>query len=80
MGNVKVKLDKDGLRELLKSEPIKKELRKAGEEVNTLAGGGYDVDDWERPSRAVVNVADRREGAMFREAAEGNLARAVGKG
>ena len=75
----KIKLDKKGVRELLKSDEILQSLMKTGNKVADAAGSTYEAREWMRPSRAVCNVVDTRENAMRLEADSGNLARAVGK-
>lgn len=75
----KIVLDKAGIKELLQSDEILGSLMTAGEKVAQSAGPTYEAKEWMRPSRAVCNVIDTREGAMHIEAATGNLARAVGK-
>lgn len=79
MAKVKVTLDKDGITEFMRSDDILSVLMEVAETVANNAGPDYKAVEWTRPSRAVANVIDEREDAMFREAAEGNLARAVGR-
>ena len=74
----KIVLDKAGIKELLRSNEILGSLMNAGEKVANSAGATYEAREHMRPSRAVCNVVDTREGAMHIEAATGNLARAIG--
>jgi hypothetical protein len=75
---IQVKLDSAEVRNLLKGSDVSGYLMGLGQEVANAAGADYQVSQGQRTSRAVVNVFDPSEGAMFREAATGQLARALG--
>lgn len=70
-------MDKAGMKELLHAPEIRERLTDAAEAVAAAAGPNFEVQQWDRPARAVVNVIDPTPGALFREAATGKLARAV---
>lgn len=76
---IKVIIDSSGITELLKSNEILDFLMKTGEKVAQRAGNTFEAQEWMRPTRAVCNVVDTRENAMFIEAEQGNLARAIGE-
>jgi hypothetical protein len=73
-------LDEAYLKSLLKSPEVASVLQEVAEEVKQAAGSGMVavVDYDRRSSRYISMVYDPDEGAMYREASEGNLARAVG--
>lgn len=74
-----LRLDKSGWEEILKSSGMLEACVSAGEEIAAKAGDGYDVIPMpaQRSTRASANVIDGQPGAFGREAATGNLARAV---
>jgi hypothetical protein len=76
---VKVVLDKSGIRDLLRSDEILSNLMDVAEGVARDAGSSYEAREWMRPTRAVANVVDTRENAMFLESSSGSLARAIGR-
>jgi hypothetical protein len=76
---IQVKLDSPEVRALLKGSSVSSYLLGLGNQLADAAGSEYQVSSGQRSSRAVVNVYDPNEGAMFREAATGNLARALGR-
>jgi hypothetical protein len=75
--NVIIKLDSLGIQRLLNSDDIRAELANVGGQLATKAGPQYVVEQWYERKVAVVNVVDPEQGAIGREAASGNLARAV---
>jgi hypothetical protein len=80
MARTRIVFDKQGIRSLLKSPEIGTALRQIAQEVDTAAGGGYEVELTfdRRTSRAISMVKDMSEGARFREMTTGKLARAIG--
>lgn len=76
---VEIKLDKDGIRELMTSQEMLDAVMEVGNTVADNAGSTFEAKEWMRPTRAVANVIDTRDHAMQIEAQQGNLARAVGK-
>lgn len=75
--NVIIKLDSLGIQRLLNSPEIRDELAEVGGKLANSAGPQYIVEQWYERKVAVVNVLDPEDGAIGREAASGNLARAV---
>lgn len=78
MAKIRVELDRVEVGKILKGEGITELLLDIGNDVANKAGDGYEAQVGSRKTRAVVNVIDPREGAFFREASTGNLARALG--
>jgi hypothetical protein len=81
MARSRIEFDKQGIRELLKSQEIASALREVAENVASAAGSGYEVEVSfdRRTSRSISMVKDMDEKARFREMQNGNLARAIGK-
>jgi hypothetical protein len=77
---INVKLDSPEVRKLLKSQEVGNYLVGIGNKVASIAGPEYqtEVDYASRKTRVVVNVVDPTEGARFKEASTGKLARALG--
>jgi hypothetical protein len=73
---VYAKLDKAGVKELMKSSDLASVLQEQANRVSSLAGGDYDVvvDYDRRNSRVISMVLDQTK----KEYATGALARAVG--
>ena len=74
---VKLVLHDDAIQELLKSPGIVADLNRRAEQIATQAGPEFEITNKIHKQRAVVNVEDKTEGSMFREAETGKLARAV---
>lgn len=74
---VYVELDRPNVRKILKEDSLDT-LKEVGEKLARAAGPEYQVEVGTRSSRAVVNVIDPREDAMYREMSKGTLARALG--
>lgn len=76
---VYLKLDRNGWNQILESDGMLAATVAAGQEIANRAGDGYIVvpEPEQRSTRASANVIDPEPGAMGREAATGNLARAV---
>ena len=79
MSKPRIKLSKKGIRELMRTAEVADEVQKVAEEVARAAGPEFEARRWMRKTKAVSNVVDPRDGALQREAAQGNLARAVGR-
>lgn len=73
-----VQLNSAEVRKILKGPGTTQLLKDLGEQVVQAGGSDYEVQEGSRQNRAVVNVIDPREGAMFRESQTGRLARALG--
>lgn len=74
---VKLQLHDDAIQALLKSPGIVADLNRRAEQIATQAGPEFEITNKTHKERAVVNVGDKTDGSMFREAETGNLARAV---
>lgn len=76
---VAIRLDRNGWSDILKSDGMLDACVSAGNEVAQNAGPGYVVIPMpaQRTTRASANVIDPQPGAFGREAATGNLARAI---
>jgi hypothetical protein len=74
-----LKLDRNGWKDILQSGAMLDACMEAGKDVAARAGDGYTVipEPEQRSTRASANVIDPMPGAIGREAATGNLARAV---
>ena len=79
MAKSRIKLDKQGIRELMRTKEIAEEVQKVGEGIARAAGPEFEARRWMRNTKAVTNVFDPAPGALYTEAAEGNLARAISR-
>lgn len=76
--NVWVQLDSAGVREVLKAPALVALLQGIADDVNSAGGGVYEARTRFRETRVIGEVLDNRDGARYREAATGDLARALG--
>lgn len=74
---VRVELHDEAIQALLKSPGIVADLNRRAEQIAAQAGPEFEITNKTHKQRAVVNVEDKTEGSMFREAQTGHLARAV---
>lgn len=74
MGNVKVKLNSAGMREMLKSQEVEDELRRRMARVESALGAGAELYVTRSATRVAVKVA---RGSDFDEANTGALSRAL---
>lgn len=81
MPKAMVKLDHQGLDKIAHSSELLRFATSVAQELANKAGSGYEVvpDPNRRKSRVIAMVIDPREGAMWVEAKNGNLARALGE-
>jgi hypothetical protein len=79
VAKVYVRLDRAEVGNLLKSPEVGSFLRDIGKKIAS-ADSNYEVQDWTRATRRVVNVVDPRPDARFREMSTGQMARAVARG
>jgi hypothetical protein len=78
MAKVRIKLNRGNVRnELLKNEDIARVTQSIANQVNSSAGGHYTVERKNHQNRITFEVRDRRPGSFFREANNGDLARAL---
>jgi hypothetical protein len=80
MANVKVKLNRKGVVELLKSAEVANDLDRRAQAIASAAGPGHRIEESETPNRARVAVITDTFEAMRREATERSLTRAVDAG
>ncbi len=78
MGNVKFKLNKAGVREILKSEGVQGECRKVANDALTKCGEGYAVHDVNYPERAGASIAAINMRAVNDNNRNNTLLKAVG--
>lgn len=76
---VKVKLDRSGIRFLLRSPDMLAVLRREGNAIAAKAGPGHGVDELIGANRARVSVFTKTPEARRAEATQRNLTRAVGR-
>lgn len=76
---VGIRMDKQGVAQILKSQGLLDAAAGAAESLAASAGSGYEVvrDRDRRKSRVIAMVLNKRRGAMAIEAKTGNLARAI---
>ena len=73
-----VELDSAGVQEVLKAPALQSLLQGLADDVNSAGGGIYETRTRDRGQRLVGEVLDTREAARYKEAATGNLAKALG--
>jgi hypothetical protein len=78
MEQIKIKLNRAGIRELLRSPGVQADLRRRGNAVASAAGPGHRVDSEVGRNRARCEVVTESFEAMAREARDRNLTRAFG--
>lgn len=76
--SVWVQLDSAGVRQVLKSPGLTALLQEIADDVNSAGGGVYEARTRVRETRVIGEVLDNRDAARYREAATGDLARALG--
>jgi hypothetical protein len=78
MAKTRIRLVRENVRkELLRSEEIARVTERIARQVNSSAGGHYTVERKNHQNRITFEVRDRRPGSFFREANNGDLARAL---
>lgn len=80
MANVKIKLNRRGVIELLKSVEVEADLTRRGDAIAAAAGPGHRVEIGETPNRARVAVITDTVDAMLSEATSHTLTRAIDAG
>lgn len=78
MSNVQFKLNKAGVRELLKSEGIQNQCRQKAKEALSRCGSGYAVHDINYPERAGTVIAATDMRAVNDNKKNNTLLKAVG--
>lgn len=79
MSNVKVKLNKAGVRALLKSAGVSGVCKDIAEGVKGRAGGGFEVGRRDYPERTGYAVYPADAEAYFKNLRNNTLLKAVGK-
>ncbi len=79
-GLIRVEVNAEGVRELLKSPAVQADLRRRGEAIALIAGPGHEVDLNVESRRASVIVITAEPEAMAAEAEDRNLTRAIDAG
>lgn len=80
MANVRVVLNRKGIRDLLRSDEIKAELERRAHAIAAAAGPGHTVDSQIGPHRARAAVVTDTVDAMLAESHHRNLTRAIDAG
>jgi hypothetical protein len=80
MANVKIVLNRKGIRELLRSREVEADLRRRAENIAAAAGPGHVVDSEIGPQRARASVRTDTIDAMIGEATSRDLTRALDAG
>lgn len=78
--DVRVKLNSSGVRALLKSEPVQRDLRNRAERIAASAGPGMEVEESVGATRARAAVVTATFEAKAAEARSGTLTSALGAG
>lgn len=78
--NVTVKVNRAGVRELLRSPEMLGELEQRAQRISTAAGPGHRIDSAIGPNRARAAVITETVEAMRREATERSLSKALDAG
>lgn len=77
MPNFRLVLNRKGIRELLRSPEVQRDLRRRAEAIAASAGPGHEVDVEVGPNRARASVRTVTIDAMIGEAEHRDLSRAI---
>ena len=80
MAAVKVKLNPQGIRELLTSREVERDLLERGRRIDAAAGGGHTVEATTGAKRVRVGIVANEPETMLREARDGSLSAALDAG
>lgn len=80
MGNVKIVLNRAAVRNLLRSEPVRKDLEKRADRIAAAAGLGFESDSRVGQNRARAEVRAATLNAKGAEARERRLTKALDAG
>lgn len=80
MASVRIEINADGVRELLRSQEVRDDLQRRAERIAAQAGEGYEADSSLSPKRARANVRTVTPEAMRDEAINHTLERALDAG
>lgn len=80
-GVLKIELNSEGVKELLKSQEIEGELQRQAEKIKSKVGGaGYGVSHKVLQTRAIASVYAATSEAIRAEHSENKLLKAIGGG
>jgi len=77
---MRFELNRNGIRELLRSDEVLADLERRGHAIATTAGPGHRVESEKGPNRARVAVITDTIPAMIAEARDRRLTRAIDAG
>lgn len=80
MGNVRIKLNSQGVRDLLRSREVQADLERRGHAIADAAGPGHRVESSIGPNRARVAIITDTTEAAVAEATDRSLTRALDAG
>lgn len=80
MAKLKIVLNRRGVRELLRSQEVRRDLERRAEAIANAAGPGHLVDSQVGKNRARASVRTDSIDAMIAEATNRNLTRALDAG
>lgn len=80
MANVKVVVNRQAVRELLKSPEIRADLERRGRRIASAAGAGHEVESFMGRNRVRVTVRTDTFEARYAEATTRDLSRAIDAG
>lgn len=77
---VRIKLNHNGIRQLLRSPEVSRDLEERARRIAAAAGPGHEVDVTAGPNRARASVRTVTAEAVTAEAVDRNLTRAIDAG
>lgn len=80
MANVRIVLNRKGVRDLLRSPEVLADLERRGNRIASAAGAGHRLDSETGPHRARVAIVTDTPEAMIAEATARTLTRAIDAG
>lgn len=80
VASVRIELNRDGVRELLRSQEVRDDLVRRARAIATAAGEGMEVDSQVGKHRARASVRTATDEAMRAEASDRALTRALDAG
>lgn len=78
MGNVKIKLNSAGIREMLKSEAISEACKEQADKIKQAAGEGFEVQKRKYPERSGYAVSAESKEAIRKVYSDNVLLKAMG--
>lgn len=80
MALIRIELNRDGIRELLKSNEVRADLQARAERIAAAAGPGFIADSTVGPNRARASAGTSDMDSMLAEAHDRALTRAIDAG